>query len=87
MATNNELVQARVKGEIKKEASAVLEGMGLTLSAAVRVMVTRIATEKALPFDINFNDETLAAIQEARNGGLKSHTSVDGLMADLNADD
>ena len=50
MATNA-LVQARINGEIKEEATTVLAAMGLTVSDAVRMMLTRIAREKALPFE------------------------------------
>jgi DNA-damage-inducible protein J len=33
------------------------------------------------------NDETIAAMKEARRGNLPSFATVEGLMADLNADD
>ena len=36
---------------IKEEASVVLAAMGLTVSDAFRIMLTRIAGEKALPFE------------------------------------
>ena len=71
-----------------EEASAVLAAMGLTVSDAFRMMLTRIALEKALPFEpLVPNATTIAAIKEARQGGLKSFASVKDLMADLNADD
>ncbi|QFR25689.1 type II toxin-antitoxin system RelB/DinJ family antitoxin [Brucella suis bv. 1] len=40
-------------GHIKEEATNVLSGMGLSVSDAIRILLTRIATDKALPFDIN----------------------------------
>ena len=43
----NQLVQARIDREVKEEASAVLAAMGLTISDAVRLLLTRIAREKA----------------------------------------
>ena len=49
-AMPNQLVQARIDREVKEEASAVLAAMGLTVSDAVRLLLTRIAREKALPF-------------------------------------
>ena len=36
--TANALVQARIDGEVKKEAAAVLASIGLTVSDAVRLM-------------------------------------------------
>jgi len=39
----NQLVQTRIDGEIKKEASLVLAAMGLAVSDAVRLLLTKIA--------------------------------------------
>ncbi|KMJ43696.1 XRE family transcriptional regulator [Xenorhabdus khoisanae] len=84
----NQLVQARIDGEIKEEAAAVLAAMGLTVSDAVRMMLTRVAREKVLPFEpLIPNETTIAAMKESRKGGGKSFSTVKDLMADLNADD
>ncbi len=84
----NAVVRARVNEGIKQEASIVLEAMGLTVSDAFRIMLTRVANDKALPFEpLVPNAKTIAAMQEARAGKLKSFNSIDALMADLNADD
>jgi DNA-damage-inducible protein J len=48
--TDNSVVRARIDQRTKQEAAAVLEAMGLTLSDAFRLLVKRIAAEKALPF-------------------------------------
>lgn len=87
MATNA-VVRARIDRQIKEEASVVLAAMGLTVSDAFRIMLTRVAREKALPFEpLVPNAETIEAMKEARQGKLSSSDSVDELMADLNADD
>jgi len=84
----NAVVRARIDERIKEEAADVLAAMGLTISDAFRIMLTRVAKEKALPFEpLIPNEETIAAIKEARRGSLPSFKSVDELMADLNADD
>jgi len=44
----NAVVRARTDEQTKEEASAVLAAMGLTVSDAFRMMLTRIAREKAL---------------------------------------
>jgi DNA-damage-inducible protein J len=44
------LVQAEVDLAVKEKAAAVLEDMGMTLSDAVRMLLTRTADEGALPF-------------------------------------
>ena len=85
----NSVVRARISEDIKKEASAVLESMGLTVSDAFRMMMVRIAREKALPFEpLVPNKETIAAIQAARRGEFEgSFTSVEELLGHLRADD
>ncbi|MEQ1814751.1 MAG: type II toxin-antitoxin system RelB/DinJ family antitoxin, partial [Candidatus Nitrotoga sp.] len=47
----NQLVQVRIDGAIKEEAAVVLAAMGLTVSDAVRLMLTKVAREHALPFN------------------------------------
>jgi DNA-damage-inducible protein J len=84
----NAVVRARIDENIKEEASAVLAAMGLTVSDAFRIMLTRVAHDKALPFEpLVPNSLTIAAMKEARRGGLQSFATVEDLMADLNADD
>lgn len=83
----NAVVRARIDEHIKEEATVVLAAMGLTVSDAFRIMLTRVAREKALPFEpLVPNALTIDAMKEARRGGLKSFATVDALMADLNAD-
>jgi DNA-damage-inducible protein J len=48
----NALIQTRIDEDIKVRASAVLEKSGLTLSDAVRIMLTRTANEGVFPMDI-----------------------------------
>lgn len=84
----NAVVRARIDANIKQEASVVLEAMGLTVSDAFRIMLTRVAREKALPFEpLVPNAITIAAMREARAGRLKGFDSLDALMADLHAED
>lgn len=49
---SNALVQTRIDPAIKERAAAVLEDMGLSVSDAVRIMLTRTANEGTLPFDL-----------------------------------
>ena len=84
----NTVVRARIDAQTKEEAAIVLAAMGLTLSDAFRIMLTRIAREKALPFEpLVPNAETIKAMKAARRGALPSFASVDALMADLNEAD
>jgi DNA-damage-inducible protein J len=83
----NQLVQTRIDGAIKKEAAAVLEAMELTVSDAVRLLLTKVAREHTLPFDpLIPNDITVAAIMEARAGNLPCAHSIKELKKALHAD-
>ncbi|WP_025812900.1 MULTISPECIES: type II toxin-antitoxin system RelB/DinJ family antitoxin [Komagataeibacter] len=60
-------VRARIDETLKEEASVVLDAIGLTVSDVVRMLLTRIAREKALPVDLVVpNAATIAAMEEGR---------------------
>lgn len=81
------VVQARVPTEIQDAASQVINAAGLTVSDVVRVLMTRIAEDKAIPLELfRPKAETLAAFAEIERGGLKRFNTVDDLFEDLNAD-
>jgi DNA-damage-inducible protein J len=82
----NTVVRARIDEHIKEEASIVLAAMGLTVSDAFRIMLTRVAREKALPFKpLVPNATTIKAMKQARRGKLTTVT-LDKLQAVLDAD-
>ena len=82
------MVHIRVDGEVKDQAAKALADMGLTVSDAVRILLTRIAAEKAMPFEVRVpNRETLEAMEAGDRGEVTRATSVGGMMAELNADD
>ena len=84
----NSVVRARIDGQVKLEAEAVLASMGLTVSDAFRMMMMRIAIEKALPFEpLVPNKKTIEAIKAARSGKLVKVGSPDKLLKSLNARD
>lgn len=82
------LVQARIDKAVKKEAATVLTKMDLTVSNAVRRLLTKVAREHTLPFDVRIpNAETKAALEELEAEKGKRFKNVKDLMFDLNADD
>jgi DNA-damage-inducible protein J len=86
--TESAVVRARIDQRIKTEATAVLAAMGLTVSDAFRLLMVRVAKEKALPFEpMSPNAKTIRAMREARRGKLRSFKQVEDLMADLHAKD
>jgi DNA-damage-inducible protein J len=77
----NTVVRARIDEQTKDEAAAVLATIGLTVSDAFRLMMVRIAQDKALPFEpLIPNADTVAAMKEARRGKLKRHANAATLL-------
>jgi len=82
------MIHVRVDQNLKAKASEALDAMGLSLSDVVRLLLTRIAAEQALPFEVRVpNAVTRAAMKEVRSGNLPSASSVTELMDQLNAED
>ena len=81
-------VRARIDAKTKDEAAAVLATIGLTVSDAFRLMMIRIAREKAMPFEpLIPNAETIEAMLEARAGNLEEFKTVEDLMKSLHEED
>ena len=60
-------VRARIDESIKDEAAEVLAEMGLTVSDVVRMTLTRVAKDRALPLELKIpNLETRKAMDESR---------------------
>jgi DNA-damage-inducible protein J len=82
------VVRARIDERTKREAAAALKKIGLTVSDAFRLLLVRVAAEKALPFEpLNPNAETIAAMEAARRGELVKVGKPDKLLRSLNAGD
>ena len=85
--TANSVVRARIDEQTKTEAAAVLKAMGLTVSDAFRLLLKRVAAEKALPSEpLVPNAETVAAMKAARRGEVVTAGEPGALIASLNAD-
>ncbi|AQX30210.1 type II toxin-antitoxin system RelB/DinJ family antitoxin [Bartonella schoenbuchensis] len=79
-------IQARIPDEIQEIASAVIKSTGLTVSDAVRMFMTGVARNKALPLDLfQPNLETLQAIEDAETGRVE-RTSLNGLRDMIRSD-
>ena len=83
--TGNSVVRARIDERTKREAAAALKKIGLTVSDAFRLLLVRVAAEKALPFEpLNPNAETVAAMKAARRGEVVNVGKPDKLLRSLN---
>jgi DNA-damage-inducible protein J len=82
------MIHVRVDQDLKDKATDTLEQMGLSLSDAVRLLLKRIAVEKALPFEVRVpNPQTMEAMQAGDRGEVTKAVSVADMMAQLNAND
>lgn len=78
------MVHVRVDEQIKAQATETLAAMGLTVSDAVRVFLTRVVADQQLPFTLTApNAETRSAMQEARAIAKARFANADDLMHDL----
>jgi DNA-damage-inducible protein J len=58
-------VRARIDSSLKEEANAALKAMGLSMSDFIRLALTRVAREKAVPFKVKVpNAKTQTALKE-----------------------
>jgi len=78
------MVHIRIDEDIKIQASKNLAEMGLSISDAVRVLLTRVATEKEFPFALKVpNAETRAAMEEARAIKQPRFMNAQGILSEL----
>jgi DNA-damage-inducible protein J len=64
----NAVVRSRVSLAVKEEATEVLGDMGLTVSDLMRIVLTRVAKERALPFDLRPNALTRETMEKTARG-------------------
>jgi len=82
------MLHIRVDQKLKEKAIETLDEMGLSLSEAVRLLLTRIAVERALPFEVRVpNAATVAAMAAGDRGEVSKAPSVAEMMAQLHAND
>jgi DNA-damage-inducible protein J len=78
------MVHVRVDEKVKEKATAALEKMGISVSDAVRMMLVRVAAEKALPFEVRVpNATTVKAMKAADKKQGKRFRSAQALFKDL----
>lgn len=84
MSTVN--VTLRMDKELKMQAEALFEDMGLSLSAACRIFLTQAVKEQRIPFEITRrvpDRATRRAIEESTEGNSPVLESVQALMEEL----
>ena len=78
------VVRARIDSDTKARATEALQAMGLSVSAAIRLLLLRVAEEKRLPFAVRVpNVATVKAMEELREGKGKRFGNAEELFQDL----
>ena len=78
------MVHVRVDEKVKEDAAKTLAAMGMSVSDAVRMLLVRVAAEKALPFEVRVpNAATVKATQAADQGKGRRFKSAQALFEDL----
>ena len=70
-------VRARIDETLKEEAAAVLADLGLTVSDLVRIVLTRVAKDKALPFEMRVPNKLTAKTLTQSEQGVDVHLAKD----------
>lgn len=61
----NTLLQIRIDEDLKKEAAAVYENLGMDLSTAVRLFLKKSIAVNGVPFELRNNEEKKAEFRSA----------------------
>ena len=72
-------VNFRVDDSIKERAESACTGMGLTMSSAINIFLTKVANEKRIPFEVSvdpFYSEEHIAMLERRIADMKAGKKV-----------
>lgn len=78
------MVHIRIDQKTKLQATKTLASMGMSVSDAVRMMLVRVAAEKALPFEVRVPNATTVKAMRASDRGLgKRSESAAALFRDL----
>ncbi|KWN05588.1 hypothetical protein WT83_28915 [Burkholderia territorii] len=85
MTAPDTVVRARVSPELKREAADALAAMGLSVSDYIRMALTRVARDKAVPFPVEVpNALTAETLRKSDDGeDLQLAQNVDDLFKPL----
>lgn len=82
--TKTASARALIDPKIKKEAEAILNDLGLSVSKSFELYYRQIIAHRGLPFELRVpNKKTMKAIENSRQGKGKSFSSAKELYDDL----
>lgn len=75
MSAHTTMIHVCIDNELKTRATCTLNKMGLSMSDAVRLFLTRVQAKKALLFDVRLpNSKTIAAMESGERGDGRDST-------------
>jgi len=74
------MVHVRVDKKTKQQATKTLAAMGISVSDAVRMLLVRVAAEKALPFHVKVPNATTVKAMRAAGKGRGKHLNSAGTL-------
>jgi DNA-damage-inducible protein J len=76
---STEVVRTRIESDLKANAAAILEEMGVTVSQAIRMMLVQVVQTKELPFQVKapaLNERARKVMEsQDRNPVVSQHES------------
>ena len=90
MRTTTTNLSIRMNVETKKEAEAMFDSLGMSLTTAINIFIKQSLRARGIPFQITMdtpNAVTLAAMEEARqlakDPNTKTYANVEDALAEL----
>lgn len=90
MAKDTTNISIRMDSELKAQADALFNELGMNITTAFNIFVRQSLRQGGIPFNISLNqpnEETISALQEteriAKDPAVKGYTDLDNLFADL----
>lgn len=83
------MIHARLEPNLKEEAEAILEKLGLSMTAAMSIFCRQIVLRKGIPFNVEIPNKTaVKSMQEARRKAQKPgrFKSAESMFASLDDD-
>ena len=90
MSANTTNISIRMDSDVKAEADALFNELGMSLTTAINIFIRESLREGGIPFAVkidNPNKETIAAMLEAKkiakDPSVKGYNDLDELFTDL----
>lgn len=77
-----DVVRSRISHELKRDAEAVLNQLGLTVSDGIRMFLTQVARQRTIPFELIPNATTIAAMKESESRAART-SNIKDLLNEL----